>query len=330
MVTACKLVYICNMSGYDVVALGIAVMDIVAAPADKTLFDQDKTPVESIILAPGGDAANQAADLAKLGRRVALCCRLGDDALGRLFLAELKACGVDLSHAVVSKQSVTSAAIALVSADGQRSILHRRGNNYDFCIGDVDMDVIANARALSVASFYGCPRLEEEGLEQILAHAKGHGVMTFADMASDKKGFRLAGLKPFLPYVDWFLPSEAESLHLTDGLGCADAAQAFLDRGVQNVVIKLGARGVYARCRGFSGYVSAFAIDAKDTTGSGDAFCAGLIHSLLDGQDTEAALEFGSACGAFNALYMGAATAPFSQPVIKEFIERTNRRSAER
>jgi sugar/nucleoside kinase (ribokinase family) len=317
------------MKEHDVVALGIAVMDIVAAPVDKMLFEHDKTPVDSIILTPGGDAANQATHLARLGRRVALSCRLGDDALGRMFSVELAASGVDLSHAVVSSQSVMTAAIVLVSEDGQRSILHRRGNNYDFCLSDVDMDVIAGAKALSVGSLYGCPKLEKDGLEQVLIHAKRHGVTTFADMATDKKRQRLDGLKTFLPYIDWFVPSEVDSIHLTDGLGCEDAAQVFLDAGAKNVIIKLGERGAYARCADFTGYIPAFVIDAVDTTGSGDAFCAGLIHSLLNGWRTEEALEFACACGAFSALHMGAATARLSQPVIMDFIRNTNRRMAE-
>ena len=310
------------------VALGIAVMDILASPVNKSLFDREKTPVDSIIVAPGGDAVNQAEDLARLGRSVALCCRLGGDALGRLFTAEMEASGVDLSHVTVSAESVTTAAIVLVAADGKRSILHRRGNNYDFCIGDVDLDLIANACALSVGSFYGCPKLDEDGMEDILVHAQRHGVMTFADMATDKKGRRLKGLRAFLPHVDWFLPSEADSLHLTEGLSCEDAAKTFVDAGARNVVIKLGERGAYARCRDYTGYVPAYAVIAKDTTGSGDAFCAGLIHALLDGKGTTAALDFACACGAFNTQHMGAASSQLSMASIEEFINNNSRRPA--
>jgi len=316
------------MKNYDVVALGLAVMDILAAPVDKSLFEHDKTPVNSIILAPGGDAANQATHLARLGWRTALSCRLGNDALSRMFAAEMAAYGVDLSHSATSDESVMTAAIVLVAADGQRSILHRRSNNFDFCIEDVDMDVIADTRVLTVGSIYGCPRLEEDGLEQILVHAKRNGVMTFADMATDKKRQKLNGLQTFLPHIDWFVPSEVDSLHLTDGLGCEDAAQAFLDAGAKNVIIKLGERGAYAHCAGFKGYVPAFSINAVDTTGSGDAFCAGLIHSLLNGRSTAEALEFASACGAYSALCMGAATAKLSQTTITEFIK-TNHKTAD-
>ena len=315
------------MKSIDVVTMGIAVMDILARPADRTLFDRANTRVEDITLATGGDAANQAADLARLGRRAALSCRLGDDALGRMFLSEMVSRGVDTSHVAVTAQSVTTAAIVLVSPDGQRSILHRPGNNYDFSLADVDLDMIAHARALSVASLYGCPKLEEDGLETVLAHAKRHGLTTFADMASDKKGTKLDGIRPFLPFIDWFLPSDYDSAQLTDGLGPEDAAQAFLDAGAGNVVIKLGARGAYARCRDFTGVVPAYVIDARDTTGSGDAFCAGLIHSLLDGSSTEKAIDFACACGAFNSLYSGAANAPFSREAIGAFMNKIPRRT---
>jgi sugar/nucleoside kinase (ribokinase family) len=152
--------------------------------------------------------------------------------------------------------------------------------------------------------------------------------MTFADMATDKRGLKLAGIKPLLPYVDWFLPSEAESRYLTDGMDCEEAARVFLDMGVRNVVIKLGARGAYACGEGFAGYVDAFDIDAVDTTGSGDAFCAGLIHSLLSGQGAEEALTFACACGAYNALYRGAAAATLNRFTVEDFIRKTGRRLA--
>ena len=317
--------YIEAMKSFDVITLGIAVMDILARPADRTLFDHQNTKIDDVTVATGGDAANQAADLARLGWRVALSCRLGDDALGRLFQAEMASRGVDVSHVAVSVDSVTSAAIVLVASDGQRSIISRPGNNYDFSFADVDLDLIANARALSIGSLYGCLKLEAEGLEAILAHAKRHGVMTFADMSSDKNGTKLNGIRPFLPYIDWFVPSENDSELLTDGLNVEDAAQVFLDAGAKNVVIKLGPKGAYAHCLGFKGYVPAFDIDAVDTTGSGDAFCAGLIHSLLDGNNAGDALTFACACGAFNALHLGAATAPFSPVAIEYFIRNTPR-----
>ncbi len=135
--------------------------------------------------------------------------------------------------------------------------------------------------------------------------SKARGVLTFADMCVDKKGLKLNGIKPFLPYIDYFMPSETESIHLTGCTDCRRAAAIFRDAGTKNVIIKLGGRGVYAECDGFSGFARPFDITPTDTTGSGDAFCAGFIHSMLNGKTTKECLDFASACGAFNRAVYG-------------------------
>lgn len=309
------------MSRHDVVALGVAVVDITARPADKRIFERDNTPMEQILISPGGDAVNQAIALSKLGVDTSLCCRIGADAMGEILQRELEAQGVDTSQVMVSDESVTSTAIVLVAEDGGRHIVCSKGNNYDFCIDDIDMGAVTNTRALSVGSVFGLPKLEETGLKEVLRASKAEGVVTFADMGSDKKGRKLDGVRPFLPFIDWFAPSEVESAYLTGGLAPEEAAKAFLDTGANNAVIKLGSRGVYAACEDFTGYVDPFEVMAVDTTGAGDAFCAGLIYGVLGGKKTVDALTFACGCGALSTRYMGANSALLSEDEVKDFIE---------
>ncbi|MDD5018787.1 MAG: carbohydrate kinase family protein [Eubacteriales bacterium] len=311
------------MKTFDVITLGIAVMDIIAVPADHSIFKRDKTMIDEIAVVPGGDATNQSIILSKLGLGVSLCCRIGDDNLGRLLLSLLEPYSVDTSRVVVSSTSVTSTAISLVSASGDRNIICRRGNNLDFCFEDIDLGHMAKARALSVGSIFGIPKLEDNGLLEILKFARESGVMTFADMASDKKGLKFKGVAPFLPYIDYYMPSQAESSYLTGFSDCREAAKVFLDAGAENVAIKLGEGGVYFKGNGYSGLTNAFKITAKDTTGAGDAFCSGFICSILGGRNINDALEFASACGAFNSLYLGANTSPISVAAVNDFIRST-------
>jgi sugar/nucleoside kinase (ribokinase family) len=308
----------------DVITLGIAVMDILAKPADKTIFDRDNTVIDEITVCPGGDATNQSIALAKLGLITALCCRIGDDAMGAQFFSAVQAHGVE-TPLIKTAASVTSTAIVLVSHAGDRNIICRRGNNYDFCFEDIDPITLKNTRALSIGSIFGMPRLEDEGLLQILQQAKQNGIVTFADMASDKKGLRLSGAAPFLPYIDYFLPSETESRHLTGLNDCRKAAQVFLDAGAKNVVIKLGSQGAYAHIDGYEGFVNPYRITPADTTGAGDAFCAGFICGVLQGMPAKETLAFASACGAFSALYPGANTAPISPETLFAFMRDTPR-----
>lgn len=311
---------------HDVITLGTAVVDITAYPADKNIFDRDNTLIEEVCMCPGGDAVNQSMALSGLKNRVSLCCRLGDDSFGRLLKNEVQSAGIHTDSIVLSPDSVTSTAIVLVAKNGERNIICKKGNNYDFCFGDINMDEISATRALSVASFFCISKLEKGGLEKVLIHVKKSGAITFADCGADKKSEGIAAISPFLSHIDYFMPSEIESAKLTGEKDPAKAAKALKSYGVNNVVIKLGSRGVYADCNDFSGYVDPFEITPVDTTGAGDSFCAGFIHSILTGKSTEEALEFASACGAFTALRFGASSPEISKDKIETLIKNTPKR----
>ncbi len=274
----------------------------------------------------GGDAANQAVLLAKLGRKVSLSCRVGDDAFGSFISGQMQKHGVDTSRISVSADSATGVSVVLVSKGGKRCFLCKRGNNRDFCRADLDFSRIARARALSVAGLLALPGLENEGLLELFKTVKKSGLLTFADTMIRQKDASLSDISAFLPYIDYFLPSEEECRRLLHGCRVFDAAQSFIDAGAANVVIKQGSKGVYARCADFSGHVPAFAIKPKDTTGSGDAFCAGLIHAKLAGAGTREALDYACACGAFNAMHLGAAGCSISDDVISTFLRTTKGR----
>ena len=64
----------------------------------------------------------------------------------------------------------------------------------------------------------------------------------------------------------------------------------------------------------------AFSVDFVDGTGSGDAFAAGYIHGLLEGQSAERCLEFGSALGASCVRSPGATTGVFTRPELEKFL----------
>ena len=97
-------------------------------------------------------------------------------------------------------------------------------------------------------------------------------------------------------------------------------AQGFLDRGVNNVIVKLGAKGCYYR--GTEGSISlpTCEIHAVDATGAGDNFVAGFACELLRGGAVEDALSFANACGAICTTAVGAATALKSREQVLAFL----------
>ena len=307
----------------DVITLGVAVMDILVKPVPQNLFDVDNTPVGRIDFLPGGDALNQAAALAGLNKKVYISCKTGDDAMADTLSEFLKSRNIGVSMVVRDGSTQTGTAVVLIRQDGQRNIMHARGSNYCFGLCDVDMDMIKRARALSIASIFGIPKLEEEGLKDILKAACDNQVTVFADMGSDKYNKGLKYIKTLLPYIDWFMPSSAESRLLTNENDPAAAAAVLKRSGAKNIIIKLGAKGAYIDSGQKRGYVSAYDILPVDTTGAGDHFCAGFIFAVLQGYNIKKALDFASATAAFSAGFFGACSARITDKKISAFMRDT-------
>jgi sugar/nucleoside kinase (ribokinase family) len=97
-------------------------------------------------------------------------------------------------------------------------------------------------------------------------------------------------------------------------------ADAFLERGVRNVIIKLGPRGCFYRNRDESICLPAFDIEAVDATGAGDNFLAGFVSGIIRGKSDREALSFANACGAICTTAVGAGTALRSREQVEDFM----------
>ena len=71
---------------YDIVIIGAAITDLLLRPVSKAVFDVDSYPVDGIAMTMGGDAANEATIITRLGHRVCLAGCVGNDVPGRFIL----------------------------------------------------------------------------------------------------------------------------------------------------------------------------------------------------------------------------------------------------
>ncbi|MHB1315814.1 MAG: carbohydrate kinase family protein [Christensenellales bacterium] len=302
----------------DVLCVGLAVMDVFISPISEDVFKHQFYRVKNIGISTGGDALNESVMLSKLGNRTALIVRVGQDDMGSLMISKLQKAGVDTSYIVQSEDSVTTTPVALVRPDGQRTIVSIIASNYDFCRDDIHLDQLPKARAMSIGSFFGNQKLEADGgTEMLLKYAKEKGMITFADMAADKLNQKLEGIRRFLPYVDYFLPSYHDAVTLTGLSGPEEMAEVFCRHGAKNVVIKLGLQGAYVYSDNIRERIPTFDVKTVDTTGAGDTFCAGIIHSILKGKDLKEAGTFACAAASFKTQYYGASLAPLTQEAVE-------------
>ena len=147
-------------------------------------------------------------------------------------------------------------------------------------------------------------------IRAVLTSAKEQGLLVIADTKLPNFRFLTLGdLADLLPMIDYITPNEDEARYYSGREAPEEMARVFLDYGVKNVIVKLGAKGCYYQ--GEEGHFSLppCEIHAVDATGAGDNFVAGFACELLRGSGTEAALRFANACGAICTTAVGAATA---------------------
>jgi len=104
------------------------------------------------------------------------------------------------------------------------------------------------------------------------------------------------------------------------------AASRLLERGCQNVILKLGARGCYvARSDGMRRRWPAYSVRAVDTTAAGDAFNGALAVRLLRDQDPLRAVEWASAVAAISVTRPGAQPSMPTAAEVEHFLEKESK-----
>ena len=306
-----------------VLCIGSAVMDIMGYPIDQNTEWKEKQRISDIQILPGGDAVNQSITLAALGADPALVCCVGADMNGRMLRGALRELGVDTGLVREKDGHATGTAMVLVTESGERRIFSVKGAHSTLCGQDVPKisDLPSDCRAISLASLFSMPEFEADGLEEYLKEAKRNELLVFADLAADKMGLGLAGICRFLPYIDYFMPSLYDVLGMT-GTTCAeDAAKAFHQLGVANVVIKCGEKGCYySGIDGNRGWAPAIPVTVVDTTGAGDCTVAAFVSRILAGDSLADACKYACAAGSYSTTFAGASTAELSDEKIRSLL----------
>lgn len=284
----------------EVVSLGIHILDVLGRPVTRIPPRQDVDLLEEIRLTVAGTAAGTSVDLAKLGAHVLAMGAIGADAAGNFIVDTMQRYGIDTSGLVTKAGVQTSATMLPIRPNGERPALHVLGANAALTEADVDLDAIVNARHLHFGGVYLMPKLDGAPTSRILAHAKAHNVPITLDLIAIDRPDLLEVISPSLPYIDYFMPGLDEARMICGLHDRHEVIDFFLTRGVGKTVFKMGAEGSSIAWRGADGgieeiRVPAFAANVVDSTGCGDAYCAGFIVGLLKGWDLMECARLGTA-----------------------------------
>lgn len=285
-----------------VVSLGVHILDILGRYVSRIPEGQNIELIDEIRVTAAGTAAGAAVDMAKLGLTVKAMGAVGDDRIGDVLLGLMQGYGVDTAHIVRKGGVQTSCTILPIRRDGSRPALHVIGTNGRLEFDDVDLDAIAAADYLHFGGTYLLPGLDGEPTRRILRFAKEHGVTTTLDMLAIDRPDLLPLIEPCLPYIDYFMPGLGEAQMVCGLEDRLEVERFFLERGVGSTVLKMGSQGSsVARLAGGlveETRIPAFEAPVADSTGCGDAYCAGFICGLTMRWEPVEAARLGAACGA--------------------------------
>lgn len=313
--------YIKENKKYDVVCVGSCVQDILIEGIDREIFSRPVTVLKNTVFTVGGDAANEAVVLGRLGDRVCLAAKIDNGPVGDAIYRELLKEGIDLCCLIRDEQSRSSSAFVILGEDGEHRFLLNKGENEGIALEDINMEVLKRARAVCIGSLYTTYKLGGKSAERLMKLAKAAGAITFADLDNDVNGLGPGAMDNVYQYVDYLLPSIDEAGYITGMEDEKDAAADLLSKGAGTVVIKLGKKGCYVRNAKEEFYAEPFRVKAEDTTGCGDNFVAGFIHCVLRGDSLYDCARFACAAGAVNALSVGAHMAVKGEGQIQKFME---------
>ena len=248
---------------------------------------------------PGGKGANQAVAAARLGRRVAMVGRVGDDGVGDDLLAALEADGVERSGVRVLPGVSTGIALIAVDPRGENSIVVSAGANARLDAAGVE----EAAGALKAAAV--CLLQLEVPLEAVVRAAelaRGRVVLNPAPART------LPG--ELLERVDVLVPNRSELAILAGAEEARDPGEvAALARRVEGpgaVVVTLGAGGALLVEGESAVHVPAERVTPVDTTAAGDCFCGALGDALARAEELEDAVRWAVRVAAVSTIRRGA------------------------
>lgn len=253
---------------------------------------------------PGGKGANQGVAISKLNNNVIFLGNVGKDAYGEELLKSMKDSGVDISSI---EKTDTSTGIAVINVDksGNNNIVVIPGANGLVNIEYLQRHYNAFEEADIVVFQLEIPL---ETVRAGLRISKGLGKLTILNPAP------AAELDDeIIENIDILIPNEHElerisKVKITDHDSMLEAAQVLLEKGIKQIIVTLGSKGVcYVDINGHE-FFEAYKVAVVDTTAAGDSFIGGFISSYIENADIKSSITRGQKTAALTIQKVGAQT----------------------
>ena len=277
------------------VVIGTVFVDIKGFPDD--LYIPEGRNAGRVEIVHGGVGRNVAEDIANVELRPRFVGMVDDTAAGAEVLRKLKNHKVNTDYVAVTQDGmgmwlavfnnggdIAGSISKRPTSDAMLRMLEEKGDEIfadaDSIVIEIDLDKELIKTVFRYAEKY---------------HKKVYAVVANMSIASQRRDF--------LQSIDCFVcnAQEAGILFVCDFSGltpeelCEELSRRVVSARIPSMVVTMGSRGaVYADMNGDKGVYPARKVKVRDTTGAGDAFCAGVAIGLTYGKTMREAVEIGT------------------------------------
>ena len=285
-------------------------LDHIPAPGETVLGGE-------FLTAAGGKGANQAVSAARAGGKVTFIARVGRDAFGAQAIAGFRKDGINVAHVTQDDKEPSGVALIFVAKDGENSIAVASGANARLSPADV-----RRAKSAFTSADLVLMQLETP-LETVLEIAKSADYARIPVILNPAPARALPD--ELLKLISVLTPNETEAEMLTgirvrDQSSAGRAADRLLARGVQTVIVTLGAQGALVAKKGLKQVVPGIPTKAVDCTAAGDIFNGALAVAIGERRSLLEAVQFANAAAAISVTRLGAQpSAPYRAEIERLF-----------
>ena len=271
--------------------------------------------VQSMHQHAGGSAANTAIALAKLGGEPTLLTHTGCDIWAQQLLPKLKTTGVRVDNIIQEQQGQTGLTFLVVSSDAERTMFTYRGANRNLQPDEISESMFKDVDFLHISSYACLVAPQADAVRKAVEIAVQKNIKISLDVGVEPATLARESLLELLPHLAVIVLGEPEALALTQEFTLEGGLDNLIQSGVLTIALKLGKDGCRIINQDHDIFLPGFLVQAVDSTGAGDAYCAGMIYGLTAGWHFSLVGKFANALGALATIRWGAGE---EQPSLKE------------
>ncbi len=288
-----------------------------AEPGSMTLIDKDRAHEIYNQMGPatemsGGSVANTVAGFANLGGSTAYIGKVRDDQLGRIFNHDMKSLGVDIRLPKAPEGAPTARSHVLITEDGQRTMQTYLGACLELGLADISDETVGAPKAILLEGYVWDiaegPALARKAVD--IAHRNGTAVALSLSDSFCVERHRDSFEEFVRDGVDIVIADEDEVNALVESSNFDDTLAALDDYNNLFAITRSAKGSVIVRGDETVVQAAAGVEEIIDTTGAGDAYCAGFLYGWANDLPLSHCAQYGTHCATRVIQQLGARIEP--------------------